>query len=371
MRKIFKYPTILLSLLALSCERKAEPIMPDPSAPLLFSVDTKSLGPGERTFRAALFDLTSYAFRAQGSYCSETIDHTATVSGGEWLSPCRVDSNGDPLKTDGTAASGLAEADKDSKYGLRYGTNAGYHLTVASPAKAFSSDGQLRYYEWTSSTELYIGTGVAAGLDGAWLDGEYVYSATSNENLVLKDRRARLYIHIACGAQYEAYIQSVTLLNRVNQARWYLPTGFSASNYTTDDVVLYDWSVSGLNHLVKEPETSWTSTAEVFLPAIDFSDSSFDAMRPQIEVRMGNDTDHPSVALIDITQCIEPMMNYTYNINVSKSYVVVTLSAGAWDDGGTISSDDTETPAIIGTINLSGWDDNGTNNTDNWNTSFE
>lgn len=364
----------LVALLALSCERRPleYPETMEEPAPVKFGLVTKSLGAGEKTFRVALFNMSTKALLGQGTYCSTPIDHSATVTDGQWLSPCRVDDNGGPLKTDGTEASGLAEADTDSKWGLRAGTNGSCYLVAASPAKAMTRAGSQRYYAWTPSTELYVSEAVLVTLSGTWLGGQYVYESSSA--LELKDRRASIKVHIECGELSTAYIQSVTLLNCVTAARWDLVSGFSNANYTTGSYPLFDYSSDNSGtvlRLDKADHDSWNSTLDVFLPAIDYSGSDYAAMRPQIQVLMGNDPAHPSSAVIDITEKVDPMMHYTYNLLVSKSDVVITLTAMSWDNGGEHASSDTEEPGKLGTVTITGWTDGGASNTDNWNTSFD
>lgn len=360
--------SIALLLAGVACERQPSPGS-ETGAPVSFPLNTKSLGEGEHTYLAALFS-TTHSFRASGTYCDEYEYH----SSGTWLSPCRVDNDGQPLNSDGDPASNFADADKDSRWGLRLNErfSNSFYLVAASPAKALSSDGNRRYYHWLPSSNLSVSDPVSTTLFGSFLDGQYVYESSSKEELVMKNRRARLYIHIECGELSTAYIQSVELLNCVTAARWYLTTGLSASNFTTGSYTLFDYvsdNAGSVLNLVKN-SVVWDSTLEVFLPAIDYSSNTYVAMRPQIKVLMGNDPAHPSEAVVDITEPMDPMKNYTFNLLVSKSDVIITLIAAPWEDEGTISSVDNEEPAVIGTVTIDGWTDGGANNTDNWNTSF-
>ena len=357
---------LALLLPVFSCEREVceEPSRDD--ALVLIRPGTKSPGTGEYTCRTALSDLSSEAFVAQGSYCSLPIDHSATVPGGVWLSPCRVDAAGRPLKADGTVAESLSEADRDSAYGMR-GPGGSCYLVAVSPAAAFSADGTLRYLPWTPDTQIHISDPVPATLSGTWLDGEYVY--TSSTALTLRDRRASLSIRIECGELAEAYIQRITLRNRITAGRWYLTSGFSTDHFTAGDVVLYDCGGTPM-HLLRSGGDDWTSAA-LMIPAIDYHATAFAGLRPQVEILLGNDPAHPSRALVDITETVCPMTDYTYHLRVSKSHVVVTLTAGAWDDGGTMASDDSELPGVIGTVGVDGWTANsGDTDTDDWNDHF-
>lgn len=372
-----KFLVILpIALLLLSCGKTGHESSEE--HPVLFSLDTKSLGEEERTFRVALFNASHY-FAAQGTYCNVTLYH----SSGDWLSPCRVmDETGMPRKSDddgGGEADNLSQADKDSKYGLRYGTDGLYYIVAASPAKAFSSDGNLRYYPWTpaTATDIYVSEPVVTPLTGTWLDGEYVYESSRRSALTLKNRSASIKVHIECGAQDEADIQSVALLNLVTAARWYMTSGFSATpaHYTIDSYTLFDYLTNGgimtlTKETLEDPAFTWTSS-KVYLPSIDFSDNTFTAMRPVIEVRMGDDPAHPAIALIDITEKVEPMKNYTYNLKVSKSQVYIYLTVAAWDElpGGDINSTDSETHGLIRTVSVSNWT-NVELTAQDWNNSF-
>lgn len=361
---------ICLLPLALSCERQ-DRMGTEADAPVRFSLSTKALLPGETTYRAALLRPASYAVVSTGTYCDEVEDHDETA-GYSWLSPCRVDADGLPLLSDGTVTTDVGLADHNSSYGLRYGTGGAYYLVVAAPARALTSG----YWPWTPEREFYVSDAQTVSLAGSWLDGSYVYESSSVEALTLKDRRARFSIHIECGELEEAYLQSVTLRNRVNTARWYPGQGFSVDNYTTEDLAYYDCGGSPM-HLVRADGDTWNSSdalvsavPEVFLPALDYSDAAFTALRPQIEVLLGDDPSHPVAARIFITENVLPMKNYTYNIYISKYNVTVSLTASDWEDGGDLDVLGDESTALLGTFDLGGWTDGGNLGTDDWNTSF-
>ena len=371
-----KYNYLILCLLmfaALSCERVPDTENDTGEIPVLFSMDTKSLGLEEATYRVALFNRITQNYIAHGTYCSDIIHHEATLgAGGAWLSPCRVfDSTGMPRKSDangGGEAAGLSEADKDPKYGLRVSANSSAYLVVASPAVAFSSDGSKRYYLWPPATSLYISEPHPVYIQGSWIDGNYVYPASTN--IPLFDMRARLYVHIECDKLNTAYIQTVTLRNCITSGRWYPATGFSMEHATLEDIVLFDYQTDNAGNvlnLVKNVNT-WTSTMEVIIPPIDFGAIAPEC-RPVIEVVMGeNPAHHPVTAKVTISEAASPQTNYTYNLYVSKANIVLSLATSPWDDEGTISSID-EDPGRIGTVNIDGWTENpesGTTTTD-WN----
>lgn len=366
-------PIVIVSILSFSyaCtkagDKKGEL---DESAPLLLSLDTKALGPGDRTYCASIFYFSTLNYHNYGTYCSESIDHSGTT--GTWLAPCRVDNDGNPLKPNGTAAASLAEADHDGKWGL-HGLGASYYLTIHSPAKK-RIDGSNGCLDITESTQLYISDPVAVSLLGDFLDGQFVYSALTSTPLKLRERSARLFIHIECGEQPEANIQQINITNRPYSARYNLYSGYLASNYSTDTVPVFNYETDNAGtilHLDKSLGESWTSASGVYLPSVDFSQVSYAGMRPVIQVLMGDNPSSPLRAYVEIKENVEPMKNYTYNLYVSKSQVVVYLTAEPWDNGGTHASDDSEAPSIIGTFSVDGWSVNsGDTATAGWNDHF-
>ena len=369
---------LFLAVLLLSCKRTdPSSLSSTVSSPVLFSMETKALGEGEHTYRVAFFHSGTNYLAAEGTYCSKLIDHSPT---GQWLSPCRVDANGNPLTLEGTEASGLDQADKRSIYGLRlyYDNAPNLKIAAASPAKEFSASGYLRYYSWSPDDPLYVSESVAVSINGLWLDGEYVYASTDRDALELKDRRSRIYVHIECGEISEAYIQQVNILNKVYEARWYMSQGFSYAEgeYDTETVNLFDCGGTPM-YLEKPtvsnpdpPVSTWTSPSGVMVPAIDYSNLNYAAMRPSIEVLMGDDPLNPATAVVEIAKPVLPMVDYTFNLYVSKANVVLTLTSAPWDDGGTHTVV-TESPAYIGTFAIEGWEDGGTSTATGWNHSFD
>ena len=362
---------MLVAVFAVSCtaEQPVEGTSDGADIPVLLSLDTKSGSPGEdATFRAALFRLTDQALLAQGTYCSKLLDYSGT-SGYQWLSPCKVNSNGEALTEGDEVTDDLSNADRRSQYGLRYSAGGNYYIVLSSPAKAYEQDVSGRYHTWDPNSSLYISDPVVASLSGSWLDNEYVYSSSTKISPTMLDRRARLKIHIECGALETANIQTVSLNNCVTGGRWYLVDGFSASNYTVANQALFNYVTDNAGvilPLVKNT-TSWTSTAIVYLPAIDYSLSAYEDLRPSIEVEMGDSPSNPVTATIPILEQMFPQKIYTYNLYVSKSYVSVSLSVSEWDNGGTSNSAD-QSFGHIGNFSITGWDDNGTLDTTDWNT---
>lgn len=362
----YRLAIIFLPLLAISCSKalEASPPSDEVSDNVYCPMETKSYT-GIRTYRLALFNLAG-TFVGQGTYCDEIVDHTDTRPGAEWLAPCRVNSDGTPLTSEG-AVTTPEYADHSGTYGLR-AKQSDCYIIAAMPAKAFSNDGGIYYYNWMHNEEFYISEKRNAYNRGTYLDNSYIYN--SSTKIVLKDRRARINVHIECGQLEEAHIQRVTLSNRVYSARWSLLNGFSSSNYDTDNVNLYDCGGTPA-HLVKDDGDVLETDENVFLPSIDFSDVAFSAMRPRLDIRLGSDTSHPSIARVTLAKNIEPMKDYTFYIYVSKSYVQIALSSSDWDNGDTFATDHSESPRLMGTVSLYGWeDDEPTAETDGWNTSF-
>lgn len=228
------------------------------------------------------------------------------------------------------------------------------------------TDGSLRYYTWMPDQDLYVSGKATAQWYGNWLDSRFVYNATEKDGLVLKDRRATIKVHIECGQLPEADIQQINLLNRVTSARWYMPDGFSANpaHFTSTTENLYDCGGTPM-HLVKADSDSYLTTA-IYIPPVDYSDIANAALRPSIQVLLGSDTASPRRVKVDITENVEPMYHYTYNLYVSKSFATVTLTAEAWDDGGEHTTA-SETPITIGTIDIDDWTP-VTDTADPWNT---
>ena len=372
---IRRYIPLCLILLLVCCSKPD--LAPTEDAPVMLSLDTKALPDGEHTYRVGLFHGATNAFLAQGTYCSLYVDHTATS--GQWLSPCKVNSDGDALKTDGTVAASLAEADTSKSYGLRYYSDSGLYsyLVAMSPARNFAVDGSLRYYNWIPGDAVYVSEGAFAYFRGSFFNGQFIYEASNtntNNPLRLKDRRSKVDIHIECDKLPKAYIQKVILNNCVRNARWYFPGGFLASDthYGTQNVVVRDFATP--RELVKANGDYWWSKEDsdattVYIPSIDFSNDDFATLRPQIEIWLGSEPPKHFTAKVDITEKFEPMMDYTYNLVVSKSTVEITLTAKPWDTLPGDINTQSETPAKIGTVTIEGWE-TVTDTADDWATTI-
>lgn len=388
--RVFLASALLLCGGLAACTRVPQPAGEEPEGTVRLSLDTKGLPAGQRTFRAVIFDKND-EYATNGSYStttsgSHTDAHTGAVR--EWLLPCRVDDGGTPLDESGAAVDNLADADHRSVYGLRWGGSGSITLAAVSPAVRVLQDeldDRRCYVEWSADTDapLYVSAPAAGTFAGSWISGAYVYES-STRIPALVDYRASLSVFIDFDRDPnndrpvdEAYIQSVSVTNRVVSDRYYLQEkgdhalGFTLKatpdenrHYTVSDTpkVLYDWSADGgVIHLEKANNDTWSSSGErkVYLPAVNFADTDLtDAVRPVVLVRLGSDTDHPFTAKVVLNQTLLPMKHYTYKLMVSKTYVNVFLAVADWDTGG-VSGTVTEAPAYVGSVSLvdGGWEE--------------
>ena len=388
--RVFLASALLLGGGLAACTRVPQPAGEEPEGTVRLSLDTKGLPAGQRTFRAVIFDKNN-EYATNGSYStttsgSHTDAHTGAVR--EWLLPCRVDDGGTPLDESGAAVDNLADADHRSVYGLRWGGSGSITLAAVSPAVRVLQDeldDRRCYVEWSADTDapLYVSAPAAGTFAGSWISGAYVYES-STRIPALVDYRASLSVFIDFDRDPnndrpvdEAYIQSVSVTNRVVSDRYYLQEkgdhalGFTLKatpdenrHYTVSDTpkVLYDWSADGgVIHLEKANNDTWSSSGErkVYLPAVNFADTDLtDAVRPVVLVRLGSDTDHPFTAKVVLNQTLLPMKHYTYKLMVSKTYVNVFLAVADLDTGG-VSGTVTEAPAYVGSVSLTdgGWED--------------
>ena len=392
--RVFLASALLLSGSMVACTRMPQPAGEEPEGIVRLSLDTKalSLPAGQRTFRVALFD-SNNEYATSGSYSTTTSGvHVDANTGAdrEWLLPCRVNDSGAPLNESGVVTDNLADADHRSEYGLRWGGGGSISLVAVSPAvRALQDelDDRRCYVEWSADTDdpLYVSAPAAGTFAGSWVSGAYVYQS-STQIPALVDYRASISVFIDFDRDPnnvrpvdEAFIQSVSVTNRIVSDRYYLqekgnfPIGFTLKampdankHYTISDTpkVLYDWSSDGgVIHLEKAHNDTWTSAAgrKVYLPAVNFADTDLtDAVRPAVLVKLGSDTDHPFTAKVVLNQTLSPMKHYTYKLLVSKTYVNVYLSVADWGSGGT-QNVATEMPAYVGSVSIAGgaggWED--------------
>ena len=335
MRRVF--PMLLSAaclLLAGACDRV--PLPEGREIPVLLNLDTKTSGNYEGTFRVALFDKNDEFTGATGTYCSLPAGQTWWSH--PWLPPCRVDeATGQPLDAAqpvGNAVTDLGEADHDSKYGLRWGTQTSnvsavnISLVAIAPALQVHPDGEqnsFAYVTWTPDKELYISDPKSGTFTGSWADGEYVY--TSNAKIsTMVDHRASVTVRIECGELSEGYVQSVTLTNHIESARYYLmekdpvKMGFSFADghFTTAQVVLYDCGAGAPDHLVRANGDS-RSYEKVCFPAVDFSDNALASIRPEFIIELGSDKDNPVEKHVVLAQDLAPMTDYTLTLLISQN----------------------------------------------------
>ena len=194
--------------------------------------------------------------------------------------------------------------------------------------------------------------------EGSWVKGSYILDPKKYDALKLIDRRAKLFIHIECGEQPTASIQSIKL-NHVTKARWIIPDGFSTANYEKATKTLFE---SGGNPdeiitLVKENDDHWDSTEDgIYILPLDYREKTNEDMRPEVVLQLGSGP-KPAPVPVLISDNIEPMKNYRLSLRISKSHVLFELASSNWDDGGTSSLSDDEKWATIATGTASSpWD---------------
>ena len=395
MRKSFaKYlPVLAALLLPGACARTPQPGGGRPEGALQVKMDTKALSGGERTFRVALFTGERNYTGRSGAYCSSA--YTYAAGGYAWLQPCRVSDAGEPLDAGGSVVSALALADHDSAYGLRWsGAGSaeeparGIELVALSPALAVHCSGandQYAYVDWhlgadRAADAFYVSESVSGSFSGSWIDKEYVFDSDASLSGSMKDPRAAVRVKVVCGRLDEGDVRSVSVANRLTDARFYLEEkddirrGFyleDASTYVTDSKTLYTCPEGNPMHITTDPSTEWTSE-EVLFPAMAYSGLP-DTKRPVVTVVLGQASlETPFTARVALNQDLEPMKEYTYTLQISKTYVHVYFTPTlSWDAGGNIQSIDDATPVYLGAVELedgaSGWGEGGGGSSQGWN----
>ena len=367
-----KIQRILLYLLLLpvfSCEHIDDPeLVPEERESISFSLDTKGLPSGERTYRVVLSNEGDQCV-GNGTYCN-TIITPGTM--GSWLAPCQVNELGEPLKEDGTTvASNLSEANINGKFGLRFTSNMNptvCYLSAASPAIGLKTENNKSYFSWNSETPLFISGLESLKFFGSWVHNQYIYDPTQSEALTMKEQRAKFSVHIECGELDHADIQAVTLTH-INKARWYLTSGIStnASHYSKTLEALYEGSIIHLDKSGSSADEREWNSAQTYILPFDYSLEAVTAMQPEVVILLGN-TDTPGKASVKIAEQIEPMKNYVLDLTVSKQYIHCTLTAEDWYNGGTIETI-VEQWAKIVFDGSSQWDklDDDINSDESWN----
>ena len=414
MEKRFSFAYSFLPLLLLvaltACRREPLPVDEGSEGTVMLSAETKALPAGVNTFRVALFTPSNRMYSGrEGTYCTETFTHTDNYSSTtpvnyEWLQPCRVNDNGDPLKSDGSLLTGsetLADADHSSSYGLRWNNggsswSGSIELVAIAPARAFVApvvdplnppsplDGSA-YLNWSIDDEVYISDPVECSFSGIWVNGKYVYnSLTSGLSSTLTDHRAKVSVKIQCTTDLisSTNLYGVWITNRIVSDRFYLHAhgdnvqGFSRpsdpsnvsviQHFTLDnDPAHYSYmtNTAGLPdhtdhegksfHIQKEPQVDWSSASPVYLQARDYSVQLMTGKRPEIVVELGQNVTNTVIVRVPLAQNLKPMHHYIYILDVTNAYVSVHLAQTSWDTvaGGTAI---TETPAYLGTVEIGG-----------------
>ena len=250
-------------------------------------------------------------------------------------------------------------------------------LVALSPALAVHTSGasdQYAYVDWHVGTErladaMYVSESVPGSFSGSWIDREYVYDSDASLSGSMKDPRAAVRVKIVCGRLDEGDVRSVSVANRLTGARFYLegkddiPRGFyldDESTYTTDSRTLYTCPAGSPMHITTDPATEWTSE-EVLFPAMAYS-ALPDTKRPVVTVVLGAASlEVPFTARVALNQDLEPMKEYTYTLQISKTYVYVYFAPTlSWDASGNIQSVDDAEPVYLGAVDFSGgWVEGG------------
>ncbi len=356
MRKINPLLLLLLIIPVSSCEQmQPSEASGGETEAVSFVLQTKAPSV-PNTFRVALVNPLNKTALTEGTYCNLPI--TPGVKG-TWLSPCKVNGSGDPVDINNNVVTDLADADKSTQYGLRYGSTINEtYLTIASPAVKLKKDVSGSYYDWNAEVPFYLSGAYLSSFEGSWFDGQYVFDVSKQESLKLKEQRAKLTIRIKCGIQKKADIQSVAL-SYVKNTRWYLPSEFSTNpdHYTKTTQTLFAASNDEeIIHLKKDDDDSWVSEG-IYLPAVDYSLERYLAMQPRVLVNLGDRLAKPTPIPINLSQALQPMVSYTLTLNVSKNLVDFELIAtDTWDTVGDILSEDEQWPVLVATGSVSDWD---------------
>ena len=356
MRKINPLLLLLLIIPVSSCEQmQPSEASGGETEAVSFVLQTKAPSV-PNTFRVALVNPLNKTALTEGTYCNLPI--TPGVKG-TWLSPCKVNGSGDPVDINNNVVTDLADADKSTQYGLRYGSTINEtYLTIASPAVKLKKDVSGSYYDWNAEVPFYLSGAYISSFEGSWFDGQYVFDVSKQESLKLKEQRAKLTIRIKCGIQKKADIQSVAL-SYVKNTRWYLPSEFSTNpdHYRKTTQTLFSASNDEeIIHLKKDDDDSWVSEG-IYLPAVDYSLERYLAMQPRVLVNLGDRLAKPTPIPINLSQALQPMVSYTLTLNVSKNLVDFELIAtDTWDTVGDILSEDEQWPVLVATGSVSDWD---------------
>lgn len=386
---------ILLLVSLLSCTRAPQP--EEDEGLVTFSLDTKAADPSYAgTFRVALFNGSAAFTGRTGSYCTEKF-----ADARNWLMPCKVNANGEPLDaTDpGAVVANLADADHSGKWGLRWtgdGTQGAWpaSLIAVSPAVPIRQDDVYAYVEWTPDQALYISDPPASNgtFSGSWMDNQQVYTASAKIPELI-DHRASVTVKIVCGQLDKGSVQHVAVTHWIKSDRYYLrgtaaetiKQGFSLMNTPAanrhfefnavdEQIVLFDYATDGgVKYLAKTPGAgeveSWISARKVYFPAFNFADENLDdSLRPVITVKLGSDTSNPIIARVVLNQKLDPMKNYIYTLFLSKAHIALQLTVSSWGANPEMDAGLAD-PISLGSIALGSgdaWDEDSDLNAGGW-----
>ena len=249
------------------------------------------------------------------------------------------------------------------------------YLAAATPAVNIKINNGKTYFAWSADKEQYFSNFELIRYEGNWIGNNYVFNSSQAASLELKDRRARLFVQIKCGELEEADIQSVKV-KYINEARWYVPGGFSAEaghySWASEPRSLYDWSADGgIKHLNRATGDVWQSEGAYILPLAYETENKYSDMKPTVEIQMGTNTETPGRPIsIEIAKDLEPMNDYLMELEVSKQFINCRLSVRNWIDAGTSSTSDEGWARIAIDNGESSWETQAAIGTEGWNTNF-
>lgn len=324
---------------------------------------------------------------SDGAYCGY-------VSDKGWYYPCKVDDAGNALDASGQiipfdAPDWFERTENSSKYGLRmrtYGSYSEYNLIMCSPALRMvhyhlPDDPPSSNYHWAfvlnNEDEVYINDPYqVSSFTCTSINGNYVYDLPAK--MVLKDRRAKVTVKVACGKLSHALLNGVHFKNVMTQVH-YVPTSqtydlpvmdHGESNpwaaYTANSYPADGQDMTGSGNMLKVPDgdddialTKRSSTDEPFVEwnhgtnsgtavtaiksfpvyALDYSELSgdrllYDDIVPEIVVYSGSEGRLKST--VRLIADLEPMKNYLVVVYLSTAVVSAELYISEWNtDPGT------------------------------------
>jgi len=338
-------------------EEEASPVT---LSDLKLSFETKDGSGGggsykDTTFRVCLFNTSTYYYTGlYGTYC---LPNPAKDS--RWLTPCKV--------VDATGAYDDSVTDPEATiYGLQ-ARNGTYFMSIASPAVEMQSP-KTSIYGYHYSRErtpgqkvLCVSDSIRAVISGISTNGSWLYVV--NDSIRLKERRSKFKLSVSCGDDIDlTAVKSVRLYNLISEG-YYLPSSmeFEYGSSGRDSVIVNDWSPA----ITLNKGDTVKCEAQPYILSMDYSklDQNKKPVHPLPEIVLAIGGDGGTVVKIPIAYDMLPEKIYKCHITINSCYVILTMSALAWNDPITVSgsNDSYSQQSFTVTVNL--WD-NGTQGTD-------